>query len=122
MPCGCGSSRCCRSRRAAAGKPWVGLAFPSGGADGHPLRPAEWDSVANAPEGNGLWLGQHVLATIGAMAMRRGLRRLHAALLAELRQRGQLDLTRALVDSASGRALRGGKKLDRTQPIAVRRA
>jgi len=36
-------------------------------------------------------------------------RRLHAVLLAELRQRGQLDLTRALVDSASVRALRGGK-------------
>ena len=48
-------------------------------------------------------------------------RRLHAVLLGELRQRGQLDLTRALVDSASVRALRGGKKLDRTQPIAVRR-
>jgi transposase len=48
-------------------------------------------------------------------------RRLHAALLSELRQRGQLDLARAVVDSASVRALRGGKKLDRTQPIAVRR-
>jgi len=48
-------------------------------------------------------------------------RRLHAALLAELRRRGQLDLARAVVDSASVRALRGGKKLDRTQPIAVRR-
>ncbi len=48
-------------------------------------------------------------------------RRLHEALLAELRQRGQLDLARALVDSASVRALRGGKKLDRTQPIAARR-
>jgi len=48
-------------------------------------------------------------------------RRPHAVLLAELRQRGQLDLTRALVDSASVRALRGGKKLDRTQPIIVRR-
>ena len=47
-------------------------------------------------------------------------RRLHAVLLAELRQRGQLDLTRALVDSASVRALRGGKKLDRTLPIAAR--
>ena len=47
-------------------------------------------------------------------------RRLHAVLLAELRQRGQLDLTRALVDSASVRALRGRKHLDRNQPIAVR--
>ena len=48
-------------------------------------------------------------------------RRLHAVLLAELRRRGQLDLARAVVDSASVRALRGGKKLDRTQPIAARR-
>jgi transposase len=47
--------------------------------------------------------------------------RLHAALLNELRRRGELDLTRALVDSASLRALRGGKKLDRTQPIAARK-
>jgi len=36
-------------------------------------------------------------------------RRLHAVLLAELRQRGQLDLARAVVDSASVRALRGEK-------------
>jgi transposase len=48
-------------------------------------------------------------------------RRLHAVLLAELRRQGQWDLARAVVDSASVRALRGGKKLDRTQPIAVRR-
>src|SRR5205809_7024975 len=48
-------------------------------------------------------------------------RRLHAVLLAELRRRGQLDLARTVVDSASVRALRGGKNLDRTQPIAVRR-
>jgi transposase len=48
-------------------------------------------------------------------------KRLHAALLAELRQRGQLDLARAIVDSSSVRALRGGKKLDRTQPIAARK-
>lgn len=47
-------------------------------------------------------------------------KRLHAALLAELRQRGQLDFARALVDSSSLRALRGGKKLDRTLPIAAR--
>jgi transposase len=48
-------------------------------------------------------------------------KRLHTVLLAELRRRGQLDLARALVDSASLRALRGGKKLDRTQPIAARK-
>jgi len=48
-------------------------------------------------------------------------KRLHAVLLAELRQRRQLDLARAIADSSSIRALRGGKKLDRTLPIAVRR-
>jgi transposase len=47
--------------------------------------------------------------------------RLHEVLLAELRRRGRLDLRWAVVDSASLRALRGGKKLDRTQPIAARR-
>src|SRR6187399_942602 len=45
-------------------------------------------------------------------------KRLHRVLLTELRRRGRLDLARAVVDSASLRALRGGKKLDRTLPIA----
>jgi hypothetical protein len=47
-------------------------------------------------------------------------KRLHRVLLADLRRRGQLDFARAIVDSASIRALRGGKKLDRTLPIAAR--
>lgn len=47
-------------------------------------------------------------------------KRLHRVLLTELRQRGQIDLARAVVDSASVRALRGGKKLDRTLPIAAK--
>ena len=46
--------------------------------------------------------------------------RLHRVMLTELRRRGELDLARAIVDSASLRALRGGKKLDRTLPIAAR--
>jgi transposase len=49
-------------------------------------------------------------------------RRLHERLLAELRRRGQLDHRWTVIDSASVRAMRGGKKLDRTQPIAVRKA
>ena len=36
-------------------------------------------------------------------------KRLHAVLLAELHRRGELDLARAVVDSSSLRALRGGK-------------
>src|SRR3989442_14441840 len=47
-------------------------------------------------------------------------KRLHGVLLNELRRRGQLDLARAVVDSSSLRALRGGKKLDRTLPIVAR--
>ena len=47
--------------------------------------------------------------------------RLHETLLAELRRRGRLDQRWTIIDSASVRAVRGGKKLDRTQPIAVRR-
>jgi transposase len=47
-------------------------------------------------------------------------KRLHAALLTELRRRGQLDLAPTVVDSSSLRALRGGKKLDRTLPIAAK--
>ena len=46
--------------------------------------------------------------------------RLHEVLLAELHRRDQLDLARAIVDSSSVRAMHRGKKLDRTQPIAVR--
>lgn len=53
---------------------------------------------------------------------RRGVwKRIHTALLEELRAQDQLDLRLAVVDSASLRALRGGKKLDRTQPIAARK-
>lgn len=47
-------------------------------------------------------------------------KRLHTVLLTELRRRGDLDLARTIVDSSSLRALRGGKKLDRTLPIAAR--
>ena len=57
----------------------------------------------------------------GALWQRAGVwHRLHRVLLTELRRRGELDLARAIVDSASLRALRGGKKLDRTLPIAAR--
>jgi len=37
--------------------------------------------------------------------------RIHETLLAELRRRGEIDLSRALVDSSSIRAVRAGKKL-----------
>lgn len=44
----------------------------------------------------------------------------HEVLLSKLREADKLDFSRTIVDSASVRAAHGGKKLDRTQPIAVR--
>ena len=46
---------------------------------------------------------------------------IHEVLLSKLREADKLDFSRAVVDSSSIRAAHGGKKLDRTQPIAVRR-
>ena len=48
-------------------------------------------------------------------------RRLHETLLAELRRRGWLEPALDGGGQRVGRAMRGGKKLDRTQPIAARR-
>ena len=48
--------------------------------------------------------------------------RLHRVLLSKLRVADKIDLSRVVVDSSSVRAVHGGKKLDRTQPIAARRA
>jgi transposase len=45
----------------------------------------------------------------------------HEVLLSKLREADKLDFSRAIVDSSSVRAAHGGKKLDRTQPIAARR-
>ena len=54
---------------------------------------------------------------------RRGVwRRLHKVLLSELRGAEKLDFSRAVADSSSIRAVGAGKKVDRTQPIAVVRA
>ncbi len=46
--------------------------------------------------------------------------RLRQVLLTRLREADKIDFTRAIVDSSSVHAVHGGKKLDRTQPIAVR--
>lgn len=47
--------------------------------------------------------------------------RLHRVLLSKLRGAEKIDFSRVVADSSSVRAVHGGKKLDRTQPIAVRR-
>lgn len=47
---------------------------------------------------------------------------LHRLLLSQLRPADQIDWSRAVIDSASVRAVFGGRRLDRTQPIAVKRA
>ncbi len=48
--------------------------------------------------------------------------KIHACLLTKLRQADQLDWSRAIVDSASVRALHGGKKQVQTPPIVRNRA
>ena len=48
--------------------------------------------------------------------------RLHQVLLSRLREAARIDFARAVADSSSIRAVGAGKKLDRTQPIAVVRA
>lgn len=48
--------------------------------------------------------------------------RLHQVLLSQLRGADKLDLSRVIADSSSIRAIGAGKKVDRTQPIAVVRA
>ena len=48
--------------------------------------------------------------------------RLHQVLLSKLRGAEGIDFTRAIADSSSIRAVGAGKKVDRTQPIAVVRA
>ena len=48
--------------------------------------------------------------------------RLHRLLLSQLRGANKIDFSRAIADSSSIRAVGAGKKLDRTQPIAARRA
>ena len=47
---------------------------------------------------------------------------LHRVLLSQLRQADQIDWSRAVIDSSSVRAVFGGRRLDRMQPIAVKRA
>jgi transposase len=48
-------------------------------------------------------------------------RRVHRVLLDNLRGADKLDFSRVVANRSSVRAVYGGKKLDRTQPIAVRR-
>jgi transposase len=48
--------------------------------------------------------------------------RLHQVLLAQLRGADQIDWSRAVVDSSSVRALKGGPRLGRTRPIRPKRA
>ncbi len=48
--------------------------------------------------------------------------RLHELLLAKLREAGEIDFARAVVDSSSIRAVHGGKKRDRAPWTAGRRA
>jgi transposase len=47
--------------------------------------------------------------------------KLHRKLLSQLAEKGALDIDRVIIDSASVRAVKGGRTLDRTQPTAPSR-
>jgi hypothetical protein len=54
-------------------------------------------------------VGQHLLARLVRWQRAGVWRRLHETLLAELRRQGRLDQRWTVIDSASVRAVRGGK-------------
>lgn len=119
MRCGRVSSRCFRSPVAVrGGRPRVseraaltGILFVLRGGLPWQMLPREM----GCGSGNTCWRRLVEWERAGVW------RRLHETLLAELRRRGRLDQRWTVVDSGSVRATRGGKKLDRTQPIAARR-
>ena len=73
------------------------------------------------PQEMGCGSGMTCWRRLRAWQEQRVWQRIHEVLLNKLRQAEKLDFSRAVVDSSSVRAAHGGKKLDRTQPIAVRR-
>ncbi len=73
------------------------------------------------PQEMGCGSGMTCWRRLRAWQQQRVWQRIHEVLLNKLREAEKLDFSRAVVDSASVRAAHGGKKLDRTQPIAVRR-
>lgn len=99
-PCGRGSSRCCRNRRESGSRRWDvpaspiaqrSPAFSSSCAPACSGRCCRWRWAAGLA-GNTYWRRLVRWQRAGMW------QRLHAALLAELRQCGQLDLPRAIVD------------------------
>lgn len=92
-------------------------------AQRHSVRAALGDPLGDAPQGDGLRVRDDLLAATESLAGgRRVWGRLHRLLLARLRSADRIDFSRAIADSSSIRAVGAGKKLDRTQPIAVNRA
>src|SRR5450830_1414853 len=77
------------------------------------IRAALGNCVEPDAAGNGLWLRYSLLATACRMGKAGVWQRIHETLLAELRRRDEIDLTRAIVDSSSIRAMLAGKKLAR---------
>ena len=66
----------------------------------------------------GIWFGPDLLARLRDWQKAGVWDRLHQLLLAKLREAGQLDFSRAAVDSSSVRAVGTGEKLARTPRIA----
>jgi hypothetical protein len=94
-----------------------------GRAGRHHLRPQERHPLGDAPEGDGLRVGQHVLAEVARLGREAGVwRQLHRVLLDRLGDADRIDWSRASLDSASVPAKRGAKGSARTRRIAANRA
>jgi hypothetical protein len=78
--------------------------------------------MGDAAPGDGPWLGHDLLAPGACLAKGWRVAGTPPCLLDKLRGADKLDFSRVVADSSSVRAVHGGKKLDRTQPVAVRRA
>jgi hypothetical protein len=107
-PTRCGISSHAAARSDAAAERWTAARPGSRLSHRHPVRAAQRHSVADVATGTGLRIGDDVLATLARLATRRHLDLLHFALLNWLARDGDIDWSRAVVDSCSVRAVCGG--------------
>lgn len=121
MGCGLGSSRCCRSWSVGIGIRGAS-GCPIGKRWGHPVRAETgipWEDLPQEMEcGSGMTCWRRLRDWNEAGVWER----LHQVLLDELQDEGQLDWSRAIVDSSHMRAKGGARRQDPRPSIAAGRA
>ena len=118
-----GHRRPAAAPRAAQAQGWPTARAGPRLLDRHHLRAEVRHPLGDAAPGDGLWLGDDLLAPPARLAGRRGLgRACTGTLLDRLGEAGQIDWSRASLDSASIPAKRGAIASVRTRRIAANRA